>query len=901
MDTLRNALITASTAMALVLAGCGGDSSVSSKELEQDVTAEALFQPSLANSSDPAERATAGDFLPFPTNLFLTGSDGSVNIPGQPNSKTPVPITDPQNPPASYNPAETALNTMDGFATTAPMVVRFSAPVTRRSLQNGGIRIFKASSTAGVARNYTVTEIERELVFGVDFIASPLQSNALILPLQPLDPSSTYLVVVTDAAKTASGNTVKADRDYRYGGMTSPIVELDQPGGGACDFSSPPGSIETNCTDIKRPELEPDDPSKLAAQLEEVVYPLEGLRQGSVGQQIRTHESVIDSDSTAPKQYPQLPELTSSDIVLSYHVTTQDVGSALEEAYSEVDDATAPTLSVLNGFSAWPSVGGGGPSAYEVVTPGDDGEINDAGDHSGHVYLGTLGGALQFLDPDNQNSSKWEANPADSMVGTTNLVQANSYDPELEEADDVPVLITAPKPSLVRSGGACEAQNANGLPVVIYQHGITSNRATMLAIADSLAKACVVSIGIDLPKHGIYPEFFEGLSVSDSASQLAQLNSQFGGAPERLVTGGSSTGLCTQQGTAIEIPESSGTYYCPSSDFINLPNLANSRDAFRQAVVDLHSLYTAIESDVGSLDIGVNADGNKIHFVGSSLGGIVGATFAGLEPGLQTVTLNAASGGVAKTLDGSPTFSPQIAEGLSNFGINKPSGDYEGFLIIAQTLFDNTDPINFTQDVSGTGTPVLMQQVVGEPKKYNTIYACNPESVTNGCPDMVVPNNVFGQSPITEAWRRVSESEQISHLSGQFPLTTPVALAGTDPLAQGTGFFTLDSLGQGANGPVQPGVISGVFSPYPASGFYGLGLSEVGPGGNTPQPAAQTSGVVRFTRGGHTSLLDPSLSRRVTAVMQKQLATYVASGGTSIANETINLGQGRIEAEVVRD
>lgn len=871
MDTLRNALITASAAMALVLAGCGGDSKVSSKDLEEKVTAKALFQPSLAQSSDPAERAKAGDFLPFPSNLFLTGSDGSVNIPGQPNSEPAVPITDPQDPPDSYNPAQTALNTMDGFATTAPMVVRFSAPVTRRSLRNGGIRVFKASTTAGVGNNYTVTGIERELVFGVDFIASPLQSNALVVPLQPLEPRTTYLVVVTDAAKTASGNTVQADRDYRYGGMTEPLV-VRSSNGNACDFSNAPSSIEGDCTDIQRPELAPDDPANLATQLQEVVYPLEGLRQSSVGQQIRAHESVMDASSGAPEEYPELPELTSSDIALSYHVTTQDVGSALDEG---IANAAAPSLSVLNGFSDWPGQGNAENPNYVVYTPGEDGEINNAGDHSGHVYLGTLGGASQYLDPASQNTDKWEATAGPN--GNTNLVPGNSYTPVEETTLNMPVLITAPRPSLVSSGGACETQNTNGLPVLIYQHGITANRATMLAIADSLAEACIVTVGIDLPKHGIYPEFVEGLSVSETASLLAEKNSDFGGPSERLVSDNSSTGLCTSPGTAVEIPQSSGTYYCPSSDFINLPDLANSRDAFRQAVVDLHSLYTAIQNDVGSLDIGVNANGSNVHFVGSSLGGIVGSTFAGLESGLKTVTLNAASGGVAKTLDGSPTFSPQIAEGLSNFGINKPSGDYEGFMIIAQTLFDNTDPINFTEDVAGTGTPVLMQQIVGEPNKYNTIYACDSESPTNGCPDMVVPNNVFGQTPITEAWRRVSESEQIGLLSGQFSLTTPVALAGTDPLAQGTGFFTLDSLGQGANGPVQPGVIDGAFDPYPVSGFFGMGLSEVGSEG------ASGTGVVRFTAGGHSSLLDPSMSPAVTSVMQKQLAAFVLSGGGFVA------------------
>ena len=51
--------------------------------------------------------------------------------------------------------------------------------------------------------------------------------------------------------------------------------------------------------------------------------------------------------------------------------------------------------------------------------------------------------------------------------------------------------------------------------------------------------------------------------------------------------------------------------------------------------------------------------------------------------------------------------------------------------------------------------------------------------------------------------------------------------------------------------------------------------------------ATGTNGVVRFTSGDHGSMLSPDADQLVTGVMQKQLATFVASGGTLIADDTL--------------
>src|SRR5690606_25947590 len=376
------------------------------------------------------------------------------------------------------------------------------------------------------------------------------------------------------------------------------------------------------------------------------------------------------------------------------------------------------------------------------------------------------------------NSSVWEADnaswiaagpcaalPANNVGGTKNLVGCNQYTPAVKESShSVPVLISAPRAEMLNPAldpGDNFTDCASPLPAVIYQHGITSNRGTLMAIADTLASQCIVGVAIDMPKHGIAPD-------DAQFAALFQLQAFLSGSAEgeRLVKVASPLTEC-QAGAGAAIPGSTD-FYCPSGDnFVNLTNLANARDTLRQAVVDLHTVYRALNEGSG-LDAGtIGATIGDIHFAGVSLGAMVGTPFVAQNGTLSTALFNVGGGGIAKILDGSPTFEPSITAGLFNAaGLVKPSGNYEAFMIIAQAMVDSMDPINFAEQAAASGTPILAQEVLG---------------------DLVVPNNVFGTS-FGPAWGLVAQTGQTGFLTGQNASTVPVGLAGTDPLTQGTGF-----------------------------------------------------------------------------------------------------------------
>jgi hypothetical protein len=124
---------------------------------------------------------------------------------------------------------------------------------------------------------------------------------------------------------------------------------------------------------------------------------------------------------------------------------------------------------------------------------------------------------------------------------------------------------------------------------------------------------------------------------------------------------------------------------------------------------------------------GNDFDASRIGFVGQSLGAIVGSIFVALDPNVNVGVLNVPGGGIARLLDGSPTFGPRIRAGLAAAGVEAGTPDYDAFMVAAQTAVDSGDPINFA---FATGEKrVLLQEVIGG---------------GDVLPDQVIPNAVPG-------------------------------------------------------------------------------------------------------------------------------------------------------------
>ena len=262
--------------------------------------------------------------------------------------------------------------------------------------------------------------------------------------------------------------------------------------------------------------------------------------------------------------------------------------------------------------------------------------------------------------------------------------------------------------------------------------------------------------------------------------------------------------------------DSSGTH------FINLSSLITSRDNIRQAVSDLIVLSKSVPgailvSTAGAPD-GNKFDGSNIRFVGHSLGGIVGGTLLGVNSDIGASTLAMPGGGIAKLLDASVTFGPRIAAGLAASGVVEGTDNYETFLRFAQTIVDSSDPINYAV-AAKTKHPIHMLEVVGS---------------ATSAPDQVVPNSAPANDGVA-----------VGGIKANDKVTIEGFLSGTDPLHE------------------TMGLASSTFD----------GSAKVLTG------AAARSNVVRFTAGDHGSILSPAASAAVTTEMQRETASFLASGG----------------------
>ncbi|WP_203301673.1 Ig-like domain-containing protein [Marinobacter sediminum] len=405
-------------------------------------------------------------------------------------------------------------------------------------------------------------------------------------------------------------------------------------------------------------------------------------------------------------------------------------------------------------------------------------------------------------------TSSWTANQADSLQsppGATGLPEVVAPSDKItyrfpfagETAETtVPVLVTYPDASATAAVGITKP--VNGWPVIIYQHGITTDRSATLPLANALAFSCVdtgdtpenpltwtasgddcfATIAIDQPLHGVVPagSIVPGLSMIKDQNGTVTAGAS-AGATERHFNFSANAALEPTPMSALpDGAEASGSL------FINLSDFANSRDNLRQGVLDLLNLNASIEGlDIDGTANGADLDPNRVYFVGHSLGGINGLPFVSVnnsvsgpdaagtvnenQPVIQAAAVLNSGGGVTKLLENSPSTSfgaPAILAGLdaaSDGVLVQGSSALETYFAVLQGLIDSTDPVNFGKSLSSFD--ILLTEIVGDGT------AENPS-------DRTIPNaadaDLYGQGPL-----------ELTLSNGFVIDSLPAPLAGTEP------------------------------------------------------------------------------------------------------------------------
>ena len=252
---------------------------------------------------------------------------------------------------------------------------------------------------------------------------------------------------------------------------------------------------------------------------------------------------------------------------------------------------------------------------------------------------------------------------------------ANPHPLPRDERLRIPVLAAVP-----RAGAA----PADGWPVVLFQHGVTSNRTAMIAIADAFAGAGFALVGIDLPLHGVTDTrspFYQGpgspLGDNERHFNLDNVGSLGSLVPDGQIDNG--------------------------WQIFNVANPLNARDHGRQAVSDLFHLIRTVPVLDYDGDGLADLDAGRIHFLGVSLGAI------------STATLSSAGGPYSQFLldPMAITFGAPIRAGVEAAGLAFGTVGFDNFVRDLQTVLDSVDPVNYAA-AAASAHPIHMVGVLSD-------------------------------------------------------------------------------------------------------------------------------------------------------------------------------------------
>jgi hypothetical protein len=617
----------------------------------------------------------SGD-MSLPNDLwFLNSEDGTLNISYSDGSETLDPYV--------------AINASDGWSTHHPFVIEIEfdddteldeTTIDANSVQLFSVTMGSDSDTCANVDEHQACSMNQQLTFGSDYTAKVTTAGLKIEPLSPLEPKTTYLLVLTDTLLDSDGSAVAASASY-----------------------------QALAQDVTSSPLESEDDLEM-----------QGI--------INSYEAVataagVDADS----------------IIFTMAMTTQSVDDVMLAVKDLVVDSGAATLTVSDSSYTIAQL----LSSYGYSLSDDETSLFSTGNYySGTLSLPYYAGISTTDDPYAPLTEHWSA--TQEIGSEYNLTQYNPTPAENNVCDtscvsdpgEITVQMTVPNVSdltnAVRANyGLSELTEPDaGWPVVILQHGVTSQKEDMLAVTGILSTFGFATIAIDMPLHGE-----RGFDLDDDGTD--------------------------------DINASSNLY----TDYINLTSLLVTRDNVRQSIADLLGLRYALQNLSGA-----NIDSNDVQFMGHSLGAITGLSFTALantttgtdatdaefaigsaslaNPGVGIPGFLLESGYFGSTIEASLAYtysdgfqsyfsendylSDEIVTAYTDYYTQLDDDDQvtldsliDEVVLAAQTAVDSGDPVNYTATLADLGTPLHLIEVVGSGDNYS---------------DQVIPNEVAANS-----------------------------------------------------------------------------------------------------------------------------------------------------------
>lgn len=743
---MNKLLLSFAVASALGLAGCGGESL---DEIKDDTQTGGEVQIPLSRVVyDPANGV-----LSPPNDLLLQGTtDGTLFMPGEKDAAGAH--LDAPN----YADPSTALGALYGWSTQNPFTIalNLSSGVTLDAgsvQQAGSVYLVEtlmgdpASSDAdcrAVPRGAACKAVG-SLTFGEDYITRASGNNIAVIPLKPLKPATTYILVFTNNLKDSEGRSIAPSTTYelvKQDITTKPLGTAAQLAlqGVINSFENAVSAESINKDDIiYTAAITTQSTAPVFATIKQLMAPsalnnntppsVQLTNTGAVVSDVLFPGQTVADSLADPRFIFKLAKLYTGTINLPYYLgaaTPANPTAPLTTRWTARCDSGAIIASLTDAQK----------TALEAAITDPVQAGNDA------FCKAASNGALRDFGLDKQR----------------HLTKFNVI-PKVNSTQTLAVQVTVPDE--VRGAALGLVKPAAGWPVVILQHGITSKKEDMLAITGALSARGFATIAIDHPLHG--SRGFGALNASNGNATV----------------------------------------------YMNLSNLLVTRDNLRQSIADMLGLRLGLNftNQAGLLNAqDVQFLGHSLGAIsGTAMVALANSTTGNAQLDalykIQSATLAMPGGAVANFLLESASFGPTIkasvllgaggttAAAYTEFATTNSCGagqsapyaacfnsfvealaasnpaalaalnaSFASFAFAAQTVTDAGDPNNYASMLVASETPTYMIEVVGDQAEQ--------------LPDQVIPNRAAGM-PLagTEPLAALLGASAVNNVAGTYPVT----------------------------------------------------------------------------------------------------------------------------------
>lgn len=568
---MKKLLVSLAVTSALGLAGCGD----SLQDIKTDTAQnnEVLVPLSRVVFDPTASKVSVPNDL-----LFQGSTDGTLVMPGE--SATTPNYADPQ----------TALGALDGWSTQNPFAIELSIAGgysldATTAARPDAVRVVEVLMGDPSSTDATCKTVPRgvackavaQLTWGTDFITRATGNNVAVIPLKPLKPATTYIVVLTNVLKDTGGRSIAPSTTYELVKQDLATLPLGSEAQRALQ-----GVINSYENAVSQVNIAKDSiiytaamttqsTANVLATVKKLMLPsaLNGNKAPSITDMADT--SLLVSNLLFPGQ--TIPD-NPADPRFMFKLAKVYSGTIALPYYLNVPSAANPMAPVTTNWAARCDSGAIIASLSATQVAALEAGIKDPAQAANDAYCkGASGGALRDFGLDKaRHLSKFNAIPKPQ---STQTLKVQITVPNAAYAAAVPTV----------------AKPATGYPVVILQHGITSCKENMLAITGALSARGFATIAIDHPLHGSRGFDVNGDSVDDINASGAN---------------------CGKAGDATV--------------YMNLSSLLTARDNVRQSIADMLGLRLGINfnNQPGLLNT------TDVQFLGHSLGAITGTSFVAL-------------------------------------------------------------------------------------------------------------------------------------------------------------------------------------------------------------------------------------------------------------------------------